>query len=117
MSRKDRGSLLAVLDSINKILEYVKGIPSAKEYFRSQLIFDATLMNFINIGEMSGRVSPELRARHPEIDWQKVKDFRNLVAHDYLGVDAEEVWQIIKNDLPPLEGSIKKILSSMASDQ
>ena len=45
-----------------------------------------------------------------------MKDFRNLVAHDYLGVDAEEVWQIIRKDLPPLENSIKKILSSMTSD-
>jgi len=117
MSRKDKGSLLAVLDSINKILEYVKGISSAKEYFRSQIVFDATLMNFINIGEMAERISLELKAEHVDIDWQKMKDFRNLVAHDYLGVDAEEVWQIINNDLPPLESSIKKILSSMSSDQ
>ena len=116
MSRKDRGSLLAVQDSINKILDYVKGISSAKEYFRSQIVFDATLMNFISIGEMAGRISPELKAKYAEVDWQKMKDFRNLVAHDYLGVDAEEVWQIIKNDLPPLENSIKKILSSMTSD-
>lgn len=116
MSRKDRGSLLAVQDSINKILDYVKGISSAKEYFRSQIVFDATLMNFISIGEMAGRISPELKAKYAEVDWQKMKDFRNLVAHDYLGVDAEEVWQIIKNDLPPLENSIKKILSNMTSD-
>jgi len=116
MSRKDRGSLLAVVDSINKILEYVKGIASAKEYFRFHIVFDATLMNFINIGEMADRISPELKAEHTEVDWQKMKDFRNLVAHDYLGVDAEEVWQIIKNDLPPLENSIKKILSNMTSD-
>lgn len=117
MSRKDRGSLLAVLDSINKILEYVKDLPSAKEYFQSQIVFDATLMNFINIGEMTDRVSPELKAQHPAVDWQRVKDFRNLVAHHYLGVDAEEVWQILKNDLPPLKDSIKKILDSLASDQ
>jgi uncharacterized protein with HEPN domain len=45
-----------------------------------------------------------------------MKDFRNLVAHDYLGVDAEEVWQIIKNDLPTLRNAIKKILSSVAFD-
>ena len=113
MSRKDRGSLLAILDSINRILEYVKGIASAKEYFQSQIVFDATLMNFINIGEMANRISPDLKAKYAEVNWQKMKEFRNLVAHDYLGVDAEEVWQIIKDDLRPLENSIKKILSSM----
>ena len=68
MSRKDRGSLLEVQDSINKILDYVKGISSAKEYFRSQIVFDATLMNFINVGEMADRISPELKAKHAEVD-------------------------------------------------
>jgi len=45
-----------------------------------------------------------------------VKDFRNLVAHDYLGVDAEEVWQIIKNDLPSLDAIVKKILPTVSSN-
>jgi uncharacterized protein with HEPN domain len=116
MSKKDRGCLLAMLDSIEKILEYVRDIASARDYFRSGMAFDATLMNFINIGEMTDRVSEDLKALHPEIDWQLMKDFRNLVAHDYLGVDAEEVWQIIKNDLPTLKNAIKKMLSSVAFD-
>jgi len=97
-------------------LEYTKNLSSAQDYFRSQMVFDATLMNFIHIGEMADRLSAELKAKHPEIDWQRVKDFRNLVAHDYLGVDAEEVWQIIKNDLPFLETAIEKILPTVGSD-
>ncbi len=67
-------------------------------------------MNFINIGEMVDRLSTELKARHTDFDWQKVKDFRNLVAHDYLGVDAEEVWQIIRDDLPSLKKTVEQIL-------
>ena len=63
MSR-DRGCLLAVLDSISKILPYVRDLPSAKEYYQAQVVFDATLMNFINIGEMADRVSLELKAKH-----------------------------------------------------
>ena len=73
-------------------------------------------MNFIHIGEMADRLSPELKAQHPEVDWQRVKDFRSLVAHDYLGVDAEEVWQIIKNDIPSLEVIVSKILLSASSN-
>ena len=115
MSRKDRACLLAVLDSIEKIAEYMKGIESAKDYFESRMVFDATLMNFINIGEMANRVSKELKESHPDVDWQRMKDFRNLVAHDYLGVDAEEVWQIIRNDIPTLENAIKRILPSIES--
>ena len=56
-----------MIDSIEKILEYVKGISSARDYFRSGMAFDATLMNFINIGEMTDRVSEDLKAQNPGI--------------------------------------------------
>jgi len=62
MSRKDRGSLLAILDSIQKILEYVKGLSSAQDYFQNRMAFDATLMNFIHMGEMADRLSAELQS-------------------------------------------------------
>ncbi len=47
---------------------------------------------------------------HPEINWIKIKGFRNIVAHDYFGIDAEEVWQIIKFKIPDLREGIMKIL-------
>ena len=110
MSSKDKANLLAMLNAIDRINEYVKGLSSPDEYFRSIVVFDATLMNFINIGEMTDRLTKELKDQHPGLDWQRIKDFRNLVAHDYLGVDAEEVWQIIKNDLPIFRSQLNKIL-------
>ena len=113
MSSKDKACLLAALDAIERIDQYVKGISSPEEYYRSAVVFDATLMNFINIGEMADRVSTELKEKHSRVDWQKMKDFRNLVAHDYLGVDAEEVWQIIQNDLPYLKKEIQSILTAL----
>lgn len=113
MSSKDRANLLAILDAIDRINEYTKAVDSPQEFYKSSVVFDATLMNFINIGEMADRLSKPLRDRHVDVDWQKVKDFRNLVAHDYLGVDAEEVWQIIKNDLPILRSSVNNILAEL----
>jgi len=56
-------------------------------------------MNFIIIGEMVTKVSEEFKNTYIKIDWKRIKDFRNFVAHDYFGIDAEEVWQIITNDL------------------
>ena len=73
-------------------------------------MFDATLMNFVVIGEMVDRLSASLKEQEPDIDWQRVKDFRNLVANDYLCVDAEEVWQIIHSHLPILKTKIQSIL-------
>lgn len=116
MSKKDEANLLAILDAMEKIRGYIKGIKSPQEYYQTPVVFDATLMNFIVIGEMVDRLSPELKARFFEIEWQKVKDFRNLVAHDYLGIDAEEVWQIIHSHLPPLKADLEKIVKELSKE-
>ncbi|MBN1834703.1 MAG: DUF86 domain-containing protein [Spirochaetales bacterium] len=117
MCRRDRANLLAVLDAIERIQEYIQQISSPIEYYESHLVFDATLMNFIVIGKMSDRLSSELKDQYPEVDWQKIKDFRNFVAHDYLGIDAEEVWQIVRNDLPDLYATLRRILDTLAEDR
>jgi uncharacterized protein with HEPN domain len=81
------------------------------------MAFDAALMNFVVLGEMVDRLSAELKGRYPDVDWQRMKDFRNLVAHDYLGVDAEEVWQIIHTDIPELRTRLQGILRESQEDK
>jgi uncharacterized protein with HEPN domain len=112
MSR-DRPNVLAVLDAIKRIEDYTAAYSSAAEFHSESQAFDATLMNFVVIGEMVDRLSEELKARHVETDWQEIKEFRNIVAHDYLGVDAEEVRQIVKTDLHALEESLSTILNEL----
>lgn len=53
--------------------------------------FDASMMNFIIIGEMVSRLSDKFIEENSQIDWFKIRGFRNIVAHDYFGIDAEEV--------------------------
>jgi uncharacterized protein with HEPN domain len=117
MSKKDKANLLAILDSIEKILTYIQDTTSATQFYENTILFDATLMNFVVIGEMVDRVSAELKAQEKDIDWQKIKAFRNLVAHDYIGVDAEEVWQIIHNHLPNMKTQIQAILAKLISEK
>jgi len=112
MSR-DRPNLLAMLDAIARISEYTRGIASPETFSAESIVFDATLMNFVVIGEMADRLSRDLKARHDEVDWQKIKDFRNIVAHDYMGVDAEEVWQILTGDLSVLEMQLREMVASL----
>lgn len=69
-------------------------------------------MNFVVIGESVTRLSSELRTNEQQVPWTKIKEFRNIVAHDYFGVDAEEVWQIIKNNIPELENQVNEILKN-----
>jgi len=103
MSTKDRHSLEAILEAISKIQRFTKDHPDQDSIFNNDRDFDAVMMNFIVIGEMVARISGDLKAANPQIEWNRIIGFRNLVAHDYFGIDAEEVWQIIRGDLPELE--------------
>mgnify|MGYP000990047659 CR=1 FL=1 len=107
---KDKDNLLGILEATGKIKEYISNIKNADIFFKSSVIFDAVLMNFVVIGEMVDRISLEFKEENPQIDWFKIKAFRNIVAHDYFGVDAEEVWQICKKDIVELEKRINEII-------
>jgi uncharacterized protein with HEPN domain len=62
------------------------------------------------IGEMVDKLSDEFKKNHSKIEWVKIKGFRNIVAHDYFGIDAEEVWQIIKSKIPKLKADLQILL-------
>lgn len=111
MSEKDRANLLAILDSCTKIQRFIKEIDNADVFYADEKTFDAVLMNFVVIGESVSKLSEALILQESHVPWVKIKGFRNIVAHDYFGVDAEEVWQIIKYNLPDLAYLINKILA------
>jgi uncharacterized protein with HEPN domain len=110
MLTKDQHCLESIFDATNRIIEYTTGIKSADEFNNDYRNFDATMMNFVVIGEMVDKLSDDYKRKHPEIEWIKIKGFRNIVAHDYFGIDAEEVWQIIKNKIPDLKSDISLLL-------
>ncbi len=113
MSDKDRGNLLAIVDSCSKILKFTKDLIDADDFFENDKTFDAVLMNFVIIGEAVSRLSQELKDMESDIPWNGIKGFRNIVTHDYFGVDAEEVWQIVKNKLPELIVNVNAVLKRM----
>ena len=110
MSEKDSLCLTAILEAISKITHFTSSISDPDTFFQDAKTFDATMMNFIIIGEMVDRISIEFKEMNPQIEWNRIKGFRNLVAHDYFGIDAEEVWQIIINDLPILKENMEGII-------
>ncbi len=62
------------------------------------------------MSESTMRISDEKQAEHPKVEWLKIRGFRNVLVHDYLGVDLERVWNIIENDLPKLRSAIEKMM-------
>ena len=117
MSKKDIANVLAILDAIDQIKKYTENVIDADAFYQNRIVFDATLMNFVLIGEMTERLSDELKNKATHIEWQKIKGFRNMIAHDYLGIDAEEVWQIIADDLYPFRTDVQKIINKLQQDR
>jgi uncharacterized protein with HEPN domain len=110
MLNKDTYCLETIIEAIDRIFEYTSGFNSADEFNNDNRNFGATMMNFVVIGEMVEKLSEDFKRKHNQIEWIKIKGFRNIVAHDYFGIDAEEVWQIIKNKIPDLKIAIGQLL-------
>ena len=116
MPKSDRANLLAILDAIAKIEQYVQGFTQSDELYGDSRSFDATMMNFVLIGEMVDRVSDQTKSKHPEVNWKQINGFRNIIAHNYLGIDAEEVWQIVQNHVPRLQKQLAAVLADLPPD-
>ena len=106
MSSKVEFELLSLVEAIEKIELYSQDFSNADDFYHDQKSFDASMMQFIVIGESINRLDERYKTQHNEIPWQKIKDFRNIIAHDYFGIDADEIWDIIKNKILPLSEKI-----------
>ncbi|MCA4896698.1 MAG: DUF86 domain-containing protein [Cytophagales bacterium] len=110
LSEKDAINLRAIADSVRKIENFVTGIADSEQFRKDEKTFDSVLMNFVVIGESVERLTDDFKKTNTEIHWGRIKSFRNLVAHNYFGIDSEEVWQLIHTHLPVLKQYINKIL-------
>ncbi len=96
-----------VLECIGRIGRYCE---QGEHAFReSDLIQDAVLRNLQTLGEPTKRMSEGLKARHPEIDWRAISGFRNVLAHDYLGINLDRVWRIVSIQAPLLASQMQAI--------
>ena len=101
-----------ILESGAAILSYVQGL-TCDAFVQDRMRYSAVIREFEIIGEAVGKLSEELKGGFPEIPWQDIKDFRNLLAHEYFGVDLEIVWNTIRDDLPMLMDAVQKIVSGI----
>ncbi len=98
-----------VLESGVAIQSYVLGM-TCDAFVLDRMRYSAVIREFEIIGEAVGKLSEELKCQYSEIPWQDVKDFRNLLTHEYFGVDLEIVWNTIRDDLPMLMDAVRKIM-------
>jgi uncharacterized protein with HEPN domain len=97
--RDDRLLLQDIIEAGNKIMKFTTGL-SYDEFKNDEKTIDAVLRNFEVIGEAASRFSEKLQSDNPQIEWRKLKAFRNLLIHEYFGVNLAIVWDVIENYLP-----------------
>jgi uncharacterized protein with HEPN domain len=110
MSKKRDDSLYIqdILESIKAIEEYIENI-DYNQFIENRMIYSATIRELEIIGEATGKISQETKEKYPNIDYRTIKDFRNVLAHEYFGVDMQIVWQIVTQKLSDLKEQILKI--------
>ena len=109
-SDRDRLYLEHVLTCIRRVESYTAQGRSA---FESQtMIQDAVVPNLQAIGESSKRLSDELRQTADEIPWKDIAGLRNVLVHDYLGIDLDSVWEIVSQDLAGLRVAVEGLLEN-----
>ncbi|PSQ68287.1 MAG: hypothetical protein BRD29_04205 [Bacteroidetes bacterium QH_2_67_10] len=86
-------------------------LPSGKEIFlEDQKARDATLRRLQTPAESTTRLSEAARSSRPGINWSRIAGFGNVVTHDYLGLDHEKVWNVVRNELPELKSAARALL-------
>jgi uncharacterized protein with HEPN domain len=104
-----KARLQDITDAIAKIDRYTRGMTS--DTFRAdEKTVDAVVRNLIVIGEASRHIPEDVERRHPEVPWDKMRGIRNVVVHEYFGVDAEILWETARHDLPPLRPLLERLL-------
>lgn len=97
-----------ILKSINKIEEYTREIKE-NEFNNNSLIQDAILRRLEIIGEAVRNLPKEFKEQYTGIPWDRIAGMRNIVAHEYFGVNLKRVWKTVKDDIPELKEKIRKI--------
>jgi uncharacterized protein with HEPN domain len=109
MPRSYRPYLEDIITSASKIMRYV-GDSSLDDLLKDEMRLDAIIRNFEIIGEAANKMPDDIQRKYPSVEWRKIADFRNVLAHQYFGIDYEIMWEIIKQKLPLLREGIQSII-------
>jgi uncharacterized protein with HEPN domain len=100
-----------ILTSMLRIIEYIDD-QDFKEFKQNYMVVDAVVRNFEIIGEASKNIPEEIQSKYPEIPWKKMYGLRNLILHEYFGVDYEMIWQIATANLPQNILDLKQLIAN-----
>lgn len=99
--RDDRVRLLDIQEAIERIEKYAR---QGQEAFEQEELIQTWIVHHLQIiGEAARALSSDLKDQHPEMPWSKIIGMRNLLVHDYFGIDVDVVCAVVERDLPALK--------------
>lgn len=108
--RNDQERLLDIQEAIERIEKY--SIRGKEEFEKDELLQTWIIHHLQIIGEAAARISEEFRKTYSEIPWSKIIGMRNILVHDYFGIDTEIVWRAVESDLLALKQNITKMIKN-----
>jgi uncharacterized protein with HEPN domain len=108
----DKVRLQHILDAISEIENYTKGVDFA-QFSSNSMLFNACVRQLEIVGEAVNRLSDDLIANNPDVEWRKVTGLRNMLIHEYFGIDDKLIWSIIQKNIPDLKDKVGVIVSNL----
>jgi uncharacterized protein with HEPN domain len=117
-SNKNILYIVSAISSIEKIIDYTNEFKDSNELLEAnnQLNFNGTITLLIAIAEETKKIDKQLLKTQPHIQWQNIADMRNVLAHDYRGIDPEIVFDVVSNELTMLKVAFFKMLKNLPID-
>jgi uncharacterized protein with HEPN domain len=110
----DKAELLKIkilLEAINKILTFTKGMVSVEDLTSNIMAWDAVKMNLVVIYETDLKIDPEFKMKYNSVDWDRIKKNKPILENYYIGFDSDEIWKAIHEKMPEFRAQLEKIIT------
>ena len=109
--RDPKERLHDILDALNHIERYTS---RGREAFEREELIQVWVVHHLQIiGEAAARLGRDFHAAHPGVPWPKIVAMRNVLVHEYFGVDLNELWNVVHRDLKPIRGLVEQLVTEL----
>ena len=114
--KKDLGDYIAdILNAVREVEEFTEGM-NFETFLTDKKTINAVIRSLEVMGEATKHIPEDVREQYPDIPWKRMAGIRDKLIHEYSGVDLEIIWSVIKEELPPIEPLIEKVLNDMEKE-